>query len=52
MGSVRRDEEQTFETKLEWHRPSVMVLHVEETTLGKLGSSFDGPGMPNEFSDD
>ncbi|MEG3150310.1 hypothetical protein U1769_10465 [Sphingomonas sp. ZT3P38] len=45
MGHDHTDEERALETKLEWHRPSAISLPIEEITLGKLGSEFDGPGQ-------
>lgn len=54
MTVVYQGEKNTHDDKIEWHAPSLISVDIEEITLGlgKLGSSFDGPGMPNEFSDD
>ena len=35
--------------KLESYRSSMVLLAVNDVTLGKLGSLFDGPGQPVAF---
>ena len=49
MEPSHNSEVKSRDAKPRWKAPSMIVFPVEEITLGKLGSSFDGPGFPATF---
>lgn len=49
MATVWTDDETAEGVQCEWHRPTLTTSVIEEITLGKLGSQFDGPAQPAAF---
>ncbi|WEK00394.1 MAG: hypothetical protein P0Y59_01470 [Candidatus Sphingomonas phytovorans] len=49
MATVWTDDETAEGAQCEWHRPTLTTSVIEEITLGKLGSQFDGPAQPASF---
>lgn len=49
MPTVQINDQIAQDTQREWHRPTLVSHAIEETTLGKIGSQFDGPAMPAVF---
>jgi hypothetical protein len=49
MPMVQINDEIAHDAQREWYRPTLVTHAIEETTLGKVGSQFDGPAMPAVF---
>lgn len=49
MPTVPINDEIARDAQRAWHRPTLVSHAIEETTLGKLGSDFDGVAQPALF---